>query len=261
MTHVGGLVGYVVNSIIAASYSTAAVTADDQVGGLVGYGNKTSILRASYARGDVMGDTAHSSRAGGLAGQFTGSISSSYATGNVTGTAYVGGLVGGPVGPSSSSYYLLGATITDTNGAVPPAVCARSSAHLAAITTASDTAWGVDIDGNILSGGDSAIVWDFVTNADDDAYPVLCSVDTDGDGRFTSLEFVADMAELDALKLPFSEVGFRQATATVSEGDAPVSFFIDAYVPVGSPALTYSYSISVDDSTADIVDDYTIDLS
>ena len=260
----GGLVGYISGfSTIAASYSTATVSGVHFVGGLVGYGDGSPVLYATYARGDVI---SAGNSAGGLVGYFEADISASYATGDVMGNNNVRGLVGSAGSTNfaniSSSCYFLGATIMDANGIVPPDICARSSAQLAAITTASDTAWGVDIDGNILSGGDPTIVWDFVTDADDDAYPLL-RADFDGDTNTvpTSLEFVADMAELDALNLPFTEVGFRQATATVSEGDAPVSFFIDTYVPAGRAALTYSYSISVSDSTADIDDDYTIGQS
>ena len=80
---------------VTASWSAADVTAEQWVGGLVGYNNGT--VAASYATGAVTATT-EGSGAGGLVGRmgFGGNrITASYATGAVSGP---GGSVGGLVG-------------------------------------------------------------------------------------------------------------------------------------------------------------------
>ena len=107
---VGGLAGYA-KSAVDSSYSTANVKGDDNVGGLIGsaYGNVSN----SYALGNVDGDVNNSSAGndnlGGLVGyQYSGSVSKSMALGNITGTTKLGGLVGRFDGTSISQSYANG---------------------------------------------------------------------------------------------------------------------------------------------------------
>ena len=106
--NVGGLVGrsgvFVYNdeshSAITASYSTAQVSGRDSVGGLVGLNTITSEIMTSYATGHVEG----SEEVGGLVGHSSGTITTSFSTGNVEGTEDVGGLGGFKTGPITASY-------------------------------------------------------------------------------------------------------------------------------------------------------------
>ncbi len=96
---VGGLVGYSVGGIITDSQSSASVSGQAAIGGLVGgntkffSGSSGATIVRSYATGNVTG-TAND--IGGLVGvnSTEGAISDSYATGAVSGGSRVGGLVG-----------------------------------------------------------------------------------------------------------------------------------------------------------------------
>ncbi len=99
---VGSLVGSQFGGSVSNSYSSATVTGNSSVGGLVGFADGT--IRTSYATGNVSG----SDSVGGIAGYLSGTITQSYATGAVTGTSKVGGLVGElepGLGALSSSYW------------------------------------------------------------------------------------------------------------------------------------------------------------
>ena len=88
--NIGGLAGYSYGTISNSS-SSATISGDSSVGGLIGAGGSGSSVSNSYATGDVTGN----SSVGGLAGSAgSSSISNSYSTGTVTGTTDVGGLVG-----------------------------------------------------------------------------------------------------------------------------------------------------------------------
>ncbi|SEG89599.1 MBG domain-containing protein, partial [Marinobacterium lutimaris] len=86
---VGGLAGRLYNGSINDSYSTASVTGNSIVGGLVG--ELTGQISRSYATGDVV---AAQYGAGLVGSVYAGSIRNSYATGSVQGEYYNGGLVG-----------------------------------------------------------------------------------------------------------------------------------------------------------------------
>ena len=89
---VGGLVGYASASYyIENCYSNVEINASGtDAGGLVGYTDNSQIKNC-YATGDVTG----TNYVGGLVGSSSSSITNSYATGNTTGQGnYVGGLVG-----------------------------------------------------------------------------------------------------------------------------------------------------------------------
>jgi hypothetical protein len=94
---VGGLIGHTNGtSLIKNSYATGNVIGYRHVGGLIGYG--TGDVTSCYAKGAVSittpaGDYDH----GGLIGYYSGnqkSVYKSYATGTVTGKSYAGGLIG-----------------------------------------------------------------------------------------------------------------------------------------------------------------------
>ncbi len=81
---VGGLVGDSRSGIVTSSYSTANVTGDGGVGGLIGYEYRGGNVYASYAVGRVNAQQA----AGGLLGYtYRGEVKTSYSTGRVTGPA------------------------------------------------------------------------------------------------------------------------------------------------------------------------------
>ena len=100
---VGGLVGGVGSPIcksgggrcrgeihIKNCSSAGMVSGNENVGGLVGRNSYGGIITNCYSTTMVTGD----SQVGGLVGQNFGSIGTSYSTGTVSGSTYVGGLVG-----------------------------------------------------------------------------------------------------------------------------------------------------------------------
>lgn len=109
---VGGLVGRIGVSTISRSYSSATVSANNRVGGLVGNvsGLNTEVctIEYSHASGNVTtvgANPAVAGGAGGLVGYGVGCprVKKSYATGNVTSphtssNQYIGGLVGSILG-------------------------------------------------------------------------------------------------------------------------------------------------------------------
>jgi hypothetical protein len=125
---VGGLVG-VFNGAgsIERSFSTAEVTGEYQVGGLVGESfSSLAVIVASFATGDVIAtsDAGSTGGSGGLAGRFDGQITDSYATGSVaadgdTVSTRHGGLVGalsGTTGLITTSYAIGTVTGADPVG-------------------------------------------------------------------------------------------------------------------------------------------------
>ena len=171
---VGGLVGRNESTgAVRTSYSTARVSGNASVGGLLG--EHDGALTAGYATGRVSG----SSRVGGLVGrsQSTGSIVASYATAYVSGRSDAGGLIGADGGTVTASYW-----DTSTSGQTV-GTAGRTTAALQALTGYSGLyqTWNVDLD------GDSTVddPWDFGTTTQ---YPVL-AVDGDGNGQARWQEF------------------------------------------------------------------------
>ena len=164
---VGGLAGRNQSTgDIRTSYSTARVSGNASVGGLVG--EHDGALTAGYATGRVSG----SSRVGGLVGrnQSTGSILAGYATAYVSGAGAAGGLVGAGSGTVSASYW-----DTSTSGRTAGAAGRTTAALQAPIGyTGIYSQWNVDLNGD--AAGDAP--WRFGTTAQ---YPVL-AVDADGNG-------------------------------------------------------------------------------
>jgi hypothetical protein len=89
--YVGGLVGDIYpEGTISECYSTASVSGNDAVGGLIG-DTTGGVISDCYSWGSVAG----TSRVGGLIGDANATISNCYSTGGVSGTDAVGGLLGG----------------------------------------------------------------------------------------------------------------------------------------------------------------------
>lgn len=96
--HIGGLVGWCLNSLVTDSYSQVNIEGGERVGGLVGWLNGGQV-RNSYATGNLNVATGVSGGLVGLIqtwgpGEGIGTISNSYARGDVTGNVQMGGLVG-----------------------------------------------------------------------------------------------------------------------------------------------------------------------
>ena len=242
---VGGLVGYNFNGTITSSYAVGTVMGADHVGGLVGSSNASSTIRSSYAVGDVTG-TEH---IGGLVGGNFGSITSSYATGSVTGDSRVGGLVGHNFnGTITSSYYSSAAVVLQDGDAVPPDQYVRLVVELARVPTADAPGifedWAVDAIGNSVSFDAKRIVWDFGTGVQ---YPVLCPVDADRDGIFTSAEFGTQPRDLPAY------VYFSQSEFVVNEENGAVEVSV---VMFNAPADAVTVTVLCSGDTATPSEDY-----
>ena len=244
-TTVGGLVG-LNNGSITSSYATGDVAGGAWVGGLVGLNGDDGTITASYATSTVTGD----GLVGGLVGWNTNNITSSYATGDVTGNSDVGGLVGKNSNTITSSYYSGIAVVLQGGDAVPPDAYARSVVELVRVPTADAPGifedWAVDaagkkedIDGTAYTFDDDRIVWDFGTNTQ---YPVLCPVDADGDGRFTSAEFGTQPRDIAGTYVDFSQPEF-----TVGEEDGEV---VVSVVMLNAPDTAVDVSVLVSDGTA-----------
>ena len=199
---------------IRASYVTGRVSADDNVGGLVGFNQTTGGIRASYATSNVSG----SDDVGGLVGDNRGEIAASYATGPVSGDSDVGGLVGNnkstgeirasyATGPASGNSDIGGLVGRDEGGTIASSYWdTRTSGHgsgssgqgkttsqLQSPTSYSGVygSWNVDLDGDSMNDDP----WDFGTSSQ---YPVL-SVDFDGNDSATWQEFGRQLREGPAL--------------------------------------------------------------
>ena len=177
---VGGLVGanYTYGRV-SSGYATGNVSADNQIGGLVGT-NYGAII-ASYATGTVRGGGS----LGGLVGWNPGTVSASYAATIVPaqrpGTR-PGELVGRNLGSITAAYsHRLG----DGGIAVGEPRSRRGSRTTADLLTPAGYAgiyaeWNVDLDGD----GEKDDPWTFGSGL----YPVL-KLDADGDGTATWREF------------------------------------------------------------------------
>jgi hypothetical protein len=119
---VGGLVGYLYNSLVSESSSVATVVSqsmsenypeDEGTGGLVGNSNSSEISRSS-ATGTVSGER----YVGGLVGYGDEAIiNNSYATGAVRGADSVGGLMGYVKRAEVNKCYAIGSVVlTETTG-------------------------------------------------------------------------------------------------------------------------------------------------
>ena len=111
--------------------------------------------------------------------------------------------------------------------------------------------WAVDAAGEREDSGtaytldDKRIVWDFGTGVQ---YPVLCPVDADGDGIFTSAEFGTQPRDLPAY------VYFSQSEFVVGEENGAVEVSV---VMFNAPADAVTVTVECSDGTAMSPEDYT----
>ena len=133
---VGGLVGYN-GGTITNCYSSASVSAEWYVGGLVGHNSFSGTITYCYATGSVAGDD----DVGGLVGVNEDTITNCYSTGSVTGTTHVGGLIG-----SKSEYGT--PTVTDsfwdiqTSGqSISAGGTGKTTAEMQTESTFTDAGW------------------------------------------------------------------------------------------------------------------------
>ena len=248
---VGGLVGWSSGGTITSSYATGTVTGDrDYVGGLVG--DNFGTITSSYSTGD--GDGRY--RVGGLVGANIDKITSSYSTGNVSGASDVGGFVGSDIGRIESSYYSSTAVVLRNGEPISPNAYARSLVELARVPTADAPgifkSWALDAAGKKEDSDDTAytlddkrIVWDFGTNAQ---YPMLCPVDADEDGYFTSAEFGTQSRNIAGTYVYFSQPEF-----TVGEADGTVAVSV---VMLNAPTNAVMITVKCSDGTALSPGDY-----
>ena len=179
--NVGGLVGLNrANSSVSDSYSSASVSGNSAVGGLVGcnQGSNASIS-STYSTGSVSG----SNNVGGLVGfnRVQASIGASYAIGSVSGS---GNNVGGLVGRNHQGGRVTVASVWNTETSDQTAgVGTGSSTKVSGATTAQmQVPTGYT---GIYSAWSANDVWDFGSASE---YPKL-KVDFNGDGTATSAEF------------------------------------------------------------------------
>ena len=107
-----------------------------------------------------------------------------------------------------------------------------------------------DIDGTAYTLDDDRIVWDFGTNTQ---YPVLCPVDADEDGVFTSAEFGTQPRDTG---IEGAHVYFAQSEFTVGEEDGEV---VVSVVMRNAPDTAVDVSVLLSDGTATSPDDYMRD--
>ena len=209
-------------------------------------------IASSYSTGSVTGDN----RVGGLVGVSAGTITSSYSTGNVSGDSDVGGFVGSDIGRIESSYYSSTAVVLRNGEPISPNAYARSLVELARVPTADAPgifkSWALDAAGKKEDSDDTAytlddkrIVWDFGTNAQ---YPMLCPVDADEDGYFTSAEFGTQSRNIAGTYVYFSQPEF-----TVGEADGTVAVSV---VMLNAPTNAVMITVKCSDGTALSPGDY-----
>ena len=90
----GGVVGENSGtSVLKTSYATGNVTGTGgtNIGGVIGYNNANAVVQNCFATGKV---ESSNDSVGGVVGQSLGLVQNCYATGNVKGNDYIGGVVG-----------------------------------------------------------------------------------------------------------------------------------------------------------------------
>lgn len=187
-SYIGGLIGRRESftsetSTISKSSSSANVSSDGSVGGLIGSLNRgTALLKQCYATGNV---TSSNWYAGGLVGFVTSlsTVSSCYSTGNTTSTTRnVGGFIGTASSGNVTTSYSTGTPIgTSVIGGFLGSGSAGSTSYWDTSTSGFTTSSGeeVGLTTSELQGPTSDIgiyvtwdpnIWDFGTF---DQYPVL----------------------------------------------------------------------------------------
>jgi hypothetical protein len=158
---VGGLIG-VNTGDVSNSYTSGKVTADNDVGGLVGCMGVHGSVSNSYSTANMSGDYS----VGGLVGRNSGTVTNSYSKGEVTGNEDVGGLVGynDLNGRVNNSFW-----DTETSGKISSARgTGKTTAEMHDITTFSGAGW--NITAVALNETNPVYIWNIV---DGETYPLL----------------------------------------------------------------------------------------
>ena len=211
--YVGALAGYNVGEIVAV-YTAGSVTASagSYAGGLVGQQTTSGTIHSSYSTASVTGQA----NVGGLVGQAaagTGaSITNSYSTGQVSRSSGTATTIGGLIGAiatgftASASYFdstTSGCVSGGSNGCTTSAAgSARTTTQLQSVTgyTGIYAAWNANLDG--VTGADDP--WDFRGSS---AYPTLIYHLTDYDSDEDNYIEVSTLAQLDAIRHDFNANG------------------------------------------------------
>jgi hypothetical protein len=142
------------------SYSSADVTGEYDVGGLVGFSEWGTVSNC-YAMGDVTGDLG----VGGLVGGNDGTVRNSYSTGSVTGNEDLGGLVGRDWNTVSDSFW----DIETSGQATSDGGTGKTTAEMQDIATYSGAGWDIITVAN-RGTRRPAYVWNIVNGL---TYPFL----------------------------------------------------------------------------------------
>ena len=210
--NVGILAGYNVGEIVAVSTAGNITASGSYAGGLFGQQTANGTIHSSHSSAAVTGQA----NVGGLVGYASAgtsaSITNSYSTGAVTrasGTATtIGGLVGAiQTGFTASASYFDSTTSGCVSGGT--AGCTTSAAGTTQTTSALQSptgytgiyaAWNANLDG--VAGADDP--WDFAGSS---AYPALIYHLTDYDSDEDNYIEVSNLAQLDAIRHDFTGDG------------------------------------------------------
>ena len=219
--NVGILAGYNVGEIVAVSTAGNITASGSYAGGLFGQQTANGTIHSSHSSAAVTGQA----NVGGLVGYASAgtsaSITNSYSTGAVTrasGTATtIGGLVGGiQTGFTASASYFDSTTSGCVTGGT--AGCTTSAAGTTQTTSALQSptgytgiyaAWNANLDG--VTGSDDP--WDFAGSS---AYPVLIYHLTDYDSDEDNYIEISTLAQLDAIRHDLTGVGSSTNAAYIA---------------------------------------------
>ncbi len=283
---VGGLVGGSTGNV-RASYSTAGVTASTAstaanvfAGGLVGYLDNADII-ASYATGNVAGGGGGSSFIGGLTSFVNNAASSviaSYATGTVTGAANVNinGLfnwTAGALPTTTASYWDVTTTgLADDADTTGPEgkTTSQLQTPTAYGTSGIYAGWNVNADGDTTTGAATTGADDPWSFGSSSQYPILqfgydavgitrqrggASVDYDANDN--NLIDVATLARLDAMRYDLNGDG---VSATGKDAVQYAAAFPGLTPGMGCPTGCTGYELTAD-LDFDTDDSGTVDSS
>ena len=261
---VGALVG-LNKGRIAASYVTGSVTANTNVGGLVGAAQRGSYIVASYATAPVVCRSGgqYSTGSGLVGGNGAGAtIASSYSTGSVTGACpNKHGLTENSGSVTDSYWDTQESGIADDGDTVAPE--GKLTADLQSVTSASGIYANWDDLTIDASGANDDDPWTFGTTKQ---YPVLTFADMDTTAQYAAqpvhydtdsdgLLEVSSLAQLNAVRWDLDGNGAIDASASTNDTTAYNAAFPDASVSRGCPSTGctgYELAASLDfDSDSD----------
>ena len=261
---VGALVG-LNKGRIAASYVTGSVTANTNVGGLVGTAQRGSYIVASYATAPVVCRSGgqYSTGSGLVGGNGAGAtIASSYSTGSVTGACpNKHGLTENSGSVTDSYWDTQESGIADDGDTVAPE--GKLTADLQSVTSASGIYANWDDLTIDASGANDDDPWTFGTTGQ---YPVLKFADMDTTAQYAAQPMhydtdsdgfieVSSLAQLNAVRWDLNGDGAIDARASTNDTTTYNTAFPSASVSKGCPATGctgYELAASLDfDSDSD----------